>query len=141
MPRNNGPALWAGPFFGGRVIRPRALCCELTVLFSAAAGKRSRTAVRAWERESCMKALVLFVFVAVAQGFSAQETQSPTSRPNPDSASQTATQPADKKSEYSPGVGTIIVAELTNSVNAKKAKIGDRVECTVVTDLLYQGKI
>jgi hypothetical protein len=26
-------------------------------------------------------------------------------------------------------------------LNAKKAKIGDRVECTVVSDLLYQGKI
>jgi hypothetical protein len=88
-----------------------------------------------------MKALVLFVFVAVAQGFSAQETQSPPSRPNPDSASQTATQPVDQKSEYSPGVGTIIVAELSNAVNAKKAKIGDRVECTVVTDLIYQGKV
>src|SRR5260370_14179227 len=101
-----------------------------------------------------MKALILFVLLAVAQHLAAQETQSQQSRSlsRPDSANQAATQPtgtsADKatkeapsRAEYRPGIGTIIVAELTNSVNAKKAKIGDRVECTVVADLLYQGKI
>jgi len=92
-----------------------------------------------------MKASVLFVLLAVAHHFAAQETQSQPSSVRPDSAGQVGAQPtapsADKKTEYRPGIGTIVVAELTNSLNAKKAKIGDRVECTVVSDLLYQGKI
>lgn len=52
-----------------------------------------------------------------------------------------APNPAADTTEFRPGVGTIIVAELTNSISAKKARVGDRVEGTVVVDLLYQGKI
>jgi hypothetical protein len=91
-----------------------------------------------------MTALTLFVLLSVAQYFVAQETQhsanqAPTPSPGP-SADKVTKEPA-SPAEYRPGIGTIIVAELTNSVYAKKAKIGDRVECTVVQDLLYQGKI
>lgn len=49
--------------------------------------------------------------------------------------------PSTHPDEYRPGVGTIIVTELANSVNAKRAKVGDRVECTVTQDLLFQGRI
>ncbi len=83
-----------------------------------------------------MKALMLFFLLAVAPHFAAQETQSPTP---PNASNQAAARPS--ATEYRPGIGTVIVAELTNSVSAKKAKAGDRVECTVVSDLLYQGKI
>jgi hypothetical protein len=74
-----------------------------------------------------MKALKIVVLLAIIPHLIAQQPQ--------------AQSPTGSPTEYRPGVGTIIVAELTNSVSAKKAKIGDRVECTVVADLLYQGKI
>jgi len=53
----------------------------------------------------------------------------------------TKTQNDARPREYRPGIGTTIVAELTNSVNAKNAKVGDRIECMVNQDLLYQGKV
>ena len=43
--------------------------------------------------------------------------------------------------QYRPGIGTIIVAELANSIGVKNAKVGDKIECKVTQDLLYQGKI
>ncbi len=42
---------------------------------------------------------------------------------------------------FRPGAGTVIVVELTKSLETKKAKVGDKVECDVVQDLLYKGKI
>jgi hypothetical protein len=39
------------------------------------------------------------------------------------------------------GAGTVIVAELTRPLEAKKLKVDDQVECGVTQDLLYQGKI
>jgi hypothetical protein len=39
------------------------------------------------------------------------------------------------------GAGTGVVAELSNAVNAKKAKPGDRVKAQVLQDVLYRGKI
>jgi hypothetical protein len=47
----------------------------------------------------------------------------------------------DSTGAFRPGAGTVIVAELAKSLDAKKAKVGDRVECDVVQDLLYQGKV
>jgi hypothetical protein len=100
-----------------------------------------------------MKAFMFLVLSAVARHLVAQEIQVHSRTATaPDPVAQTATQAAgisaDKSTkevlsptEFRPGIGTIIVAELANSVSAKKAKIGDRVECTVVVDLLYQGKI
>jgi hypothetical protein len=100
-----------------------------------------------------MKAFTLLVLLAFAHHFAAQETQSQASQTaQPDSVNQTATLPSGTSAnkttnedasavEFRPGFGTIIVVELENSVSAKKAKIGDRVECRVIQDLLYQGKI
>jgi len=39
------------------------------------------------------------------------------------------------------GAGTGVVAELSNNINAKKAKPGDRVKAQVTQDVLYRGKI
>jgi hypothetical protein len=42
---------------------------------------------------------------------------------------------------FRPGAGTVIIAELTRPLEAKKLKVEDSVECGVTQDLLYQGKI
>jgi len=39
------------------------------------------------------------------------------------------------------GAGTGVVAELSNNINAKKAKPGDRVKAQVTQDVLYRGRI
>jgi len=97
-----------------------------------------------------MKSLTLLVLLALAHHCAAEERPSQSiqsgstsqAAPQPTvTSSDKATKEAASPAEYSPGIGTIIVAELSNSINAKKTKVGDRVECTVVQDLLYQGKI
>ncbi len=40
-----------------------------------------------------------------------------------------------------PGAGTLLVGELIKPLDAKKVKVGDRVECRLLQDLLYKGKI
>jgi hypothetical protein len=42
---------------------------------------------------------------------------------------------------YKPGVGTVILAELTKSLDVAHLHPGDGVECSVIQDLLYKGKI
>lgn len=42
---------------------------------------------------------------------------------------------------FRPGAGTLIVAELSKSLDAGKLKVGDPVECVLFQDLLYKGKI
>jgi hypothetical protein len=39
------------------------------------------------------------------------------------------------------GAGTGLVAELSNNINAKKAKPGDRVKAQITQDVLYRGRI
>jgi len=39
------------------------------------------------------------------------------------------------------GAGTGVVAELSNNLNAKKAKPGDRVKAEVMQDVLYRGRV
>jgi hypothetical protein len=43
--------------------------------------------------------------------------------------------------DYHPGANTIVLAELTNELDAKKVKVGDLVQAIVSQDLLYKGKI
>jgi hypothetical protein len=104
-----------------------------------------------------MKALCLIIIVIIlavaphsgAQAAQTQSSQTPTqAASDTPAASQTTgpgaeatTQEAPIPKEYRPGIGTIIVAELSNALDAKRAKVGDRVECTVTQDLLFQGKI
>jgi hypothetical protein len=42
---------------------------------------------------------------------------------------------------FRPGAGTVIVAELSDSLDARKAKVGDQVKCDVVQDLVYKGRV
>jgi hypothetical protein len=42
---------------------------------------------------------------------------------------------------FRPGSGTVIVAELSDSLDARKAKEGDQVKCEVVQDLVYTGRV
>lgn len=43
--------------------------------------------------------------------------------------------------DYRPGANTMILAELENDLDAKKAKPGDTVHALVLQDLVYKGKI
>ena len=51
--------------------------------------------------------------------------------------------PADSVSTgaYRPGAGTIILAQLSKALDVKKLSVGAQVECSVIQDLLYKGKI
>src|ERR1700694_250355 len=51
------------------------------------------------------------------------------------------TGPAASDASYRPGSGTIVLAELTKSLDARKARVNDQIECIVLQDLLYKGKI
>jgi len=42
---------------------------------------------------------------------------------------------------FRPGAGTVIVAELTRPLDAKRLKVDDPVDCGVIQDLLFKGKI
>ncbi len=94
-----------------------------------------------------MKTLITFVLLVLTRSLTAQTPPVPPQSGAPparsDSTNQSATQPANDPGphEYRPGIGTVIVAELTNSVGAKNAKVGERIECTVDQDLLYRGKV
>jgi len=64
---------------------------------------------------------------------------------NPDTATpqETAGSSQDTASIglYRPGAGTVVLAELTKSLDVAHLRVGDKVECTVIQDLLYKGKI
>lgn len=79
--------------------------------------------------------LAILALAALTGGSSATaKDQSQSENP---ATTQTSVDPA----QYRPGVGTIIVAELTNSIGVKNARVGDKIECKVTQDLLYQGRI
>jgi uncharacterized OB-fold protein len=71
--------------------------------------------------------------------FSAAQAQTP-STPSSSPAAQSAASPA-QQGAYHPGANTIVLAELTDDLDAKKVKVGDPVKATVSQDLLYKGKI
>jgi hypothetical protein len=86
---------------------------------------------------------ILFLSLATA-GLNATNyepfaTQSDASKTN----TQAPAQPGDSDSTgaFRPGAGTIIVIELEKSLDAKKAKVGDQVEGSVLQDLIYKGKV
>lgn len=86
-----------------------------------------------------MSRLAYIVAVLLLSTFSsAASTQEPAKAPAP--ASQSAASPA-PQTAYHPGANTIILAELTDELDAKKVKVGDLVKATVSQDLLYKGKI
>lgn len=42
---------------------------------------------------------------------------------------------------FRPGAGTMILVQLTKGMESKRVHVGDEVNCTVIQDLLYNGKI
>ena len=84
--------------------------------------------------------LLVFLVIAVAgtcaaQGNPAASTPAqPATTPVPDSST-----PAASASQFP--TGTIIPIELTKSVDAKKAKVGDKIEARIPSDLLSHGKV
>jgi len=57
-------------------------------------------------------------------------------------AANPATQPdSSSTGTYRPGAGTIILAQLSKALDARKLQAGSLVECSVIQDLLYKGKI
>jgi Bacterial conjugation TrbI-like protein len=81
--------------------------------------------------------LAVVVIAAAAAGQTA---------PAPSSAAQQGTAPpqdsaAQAQSSSQFPAGTIIPAELSKTVDAKKAKVGDKIEAKVPVDLLSHGKI
>jgi hypothetical protein len=61
--------------------------------------------------------------------------------PPPTGIDAQSSQDTSSAGSFSPGAGTVIVAELTRSLDAKKLKLHDPVDCRVTQDLLYKGKI
>jgi hypothetical protein len=58
-------------------------------------------------------------------------------------ANQTAINQEDTSTTgaYRPGSGTIILAQLAKPLDVRKLSVGAQVECSVIQDLLYKGKI
>ena len=83
-----------------------------------------------------MLAPVIVTAAAAAQSAAApsRATQPQDTAPQPDSAAQ-----AQSANQFP--AGTIIPAELSKSVDAKKAKAGDKVEAKIPVDLLSHGKV
>jgi len=91
-----------------------------------------------------MKSHALMVFLTLLTT-GAQAVQQGTAQTDPGQAQTpptTASQPAaGNGTAFRPGAGTVIVAELTRSLDAGKLKVNDRVECGLVQELLYKGKV
>ena len=80
-----------------------------------------------------MKALTLVLALAFSFG-AALATRNPQPQPGPvaQNQSQTKGNSGDgTTASYRPGIGTVIVAELTNSIGTKRMKVGDHIECKV----------
>ena len=92
-----------------------------------------------------MKSHALMVFLTLvttgAQAF-AQQGTAQTKPGQAQTPPATASQPAaGSDAAFRPGAGTVIVAELNRSLDAGKLKVNDRVECGLIQDLLYKGKV
>jgi hypothetical protein len=91
-----------------------------------------------------MKPYALTIFLGLisvslnARNYEASQSE-PAKAPAPANASQEDS--AVGTGAYRPGAGTIILAQLTKSLDVKKLSVGATVECTVFQDLLYKGKI
>jgi len=89
-----------------------------------------------------MRTCYLTLPLALLLSFGAAAQTVSDSSPKSDAAAGAPTVPGISASAVPViGSGTGVVAELSKSVNAKKAKIGDRVRAEVIQDVLYRGKI
>ena len=90
-----------------------------------------------------MRPYALFIFLSlIPVGLNARNYEpyqsEPAKAPAPANASQEGSV---STGAYRPGAGTIILAQLTRSLDVKKLSVGAQVECAVLQDLLYKGKI
>lgn len=79
------------------------------------------------------------IVAALAGSSAAQSPPEPSNVPQGTAASPNSATQAQASSSFP--AGTIIPVELSKSLDAKKAKVGDKIEAKVPTDLLSQGKI
>jgi hypothetical protein len=79
------------------------------------------------------------IIAALTGWLGAQSPPEPSNAPQATAASPNSATEAHASSSFP--VGTIIPVELSKSLDAKKAKVGDRIEGKIPTDLLSQGKI
>lgn len=92
-----------------------------------------------------MKSYALMVFLAAVATGAQALVQQGTAQTEPGRA-QTPPTPASQpdagsSTVFRPGAGTVIVAELNRALDANKLKVNDRVECGLIQDLLYKGKV
>lgn len=82
--------------------------------------------------------------VLTSQAYSAQAAT--TTAANSDAVTHSVAKNADAsatsaQADPRPGAGTLLLGELIKPLDAKKVKVGDPVECRLLQDLLYKGKI
>jgi hypothetical protein len=85
-----------------------------------------------------MKRLLLLVptvFAFIVMSWSQASSDSKTSQDLPASAQNSATV------TDSLAAGTVLLAELSNRLDAKKYKVNDKIEARIVTDLLVHGRV
>jgi hypothetical protein len=95
--------------------------------------------------EGAMKSHALIVFLTLVTTGAHAFVQQGTAQTHPGQAQTTpapASQPdAGGSTVFRPGAGTVIVAELNRSLDANKLRVNDRVECGLIQELLYKGKV
>jgi len=89
-----------------------------------------------------MRFHALIVFVTLATGGICALAQPGAAQTEPGKA-QAPPNAADavSKAAFQPGAGTVIVGELARSLDAGKLKVNGKVECSLLQDLLYKGKV
>jgi hypothetical protein len=85
--------------------------------------------------------LAMLAPVIVTAAAAAQSAPAPSSATQPQGTASQPDSAAQAQSANQFPAGAIIPAELSKSVDSKKAKVGDKIEARVPVDLLSQGKI
>jgi hypothetical protein len=87
--------------------------------------------------------IALSLALLMSVGTAAQTVANSSPNPAPPVISAEAPKVPDVSTTAAPliGGGTGVIAELSKSVNAKKAKPGDRVKAEVIQDVIYRGKV
>lgn len=85
--------------------------------------------------------LVILSLGLASTGVCFPNNEQAASQAEPDKSATAEALQTDALGSFRPGAGTIFVAELSKSLDAGKLKVDDAVECIVLQDLLYKGKI
>jgi hypothetical protein len=89
-------------------------------------------------------ALIVFFTLATTGGtYTFAQSVAAQAEPGKTQTTPAASPQADAGSNaiFRPGAGTVIVGELARSLDAGKLKINDKVECSLLQDLFYKGKV